>query len=266
MRNIGVVCVHRPAAGLVLVVLRIHGQCCLHGKGLKCQDRKSFPPGELDGNVDTLTCATTRYSALWLCWHNHSPALFAMDIRYGEMFYSEEHFQARDRQRRNRVFDSSHPGPLPLTATITMADIYTPPPSSSYTLATPFYLPSEGGDRWAVAFAGGRAAFVSAAISVAYAVVFLFVWNLICFVAIFFDGSSTRRRYVALITLWNSNDPWFAFKELLSYTYHCAPSPTAANPYWGDFVYGLVLSALALFVFTGTVTMGIVGPSLMVSD
>ncbi|RYP67497.1 hypothetical protein DL769_005744 [Monosporascus sp. CRB-8-3] len=76
----------------------------------------------------------------------------------------------------------------------------------------------------------------------------------------FFDGNSKRRRYVALVTLWNSNDSWFAFKELLSYTYRCVPGDGES---WDDFVYGLTFCIIALAVFGGSIAMGIVGPSLV---
>ncbi|RYP69885.1 hypothetical protein DL771_005828 [Monosporascus sp. 5C6A] len=142
-----------------------------------------------------------------------------------------------------------------------MADVYTPPPDSSYLLATPFFMPSDQGDRWAVSFTGNGSAILVSALSVVITLSFLCFWNLISFLAMFFDGKATRRRYVALIMLWNSNDPWFAFKELLSYAWHCA---SFVNPdVRGDFWYGLTFCIIALAVFGGSIAMGIVGPSLV---
>ncbi|RYO82915.1 hypothetical protein DL766_003392 [Monosporascus sp. MC13-8B] len=145
-----------------------------------------------------------------------------------------------------------------------MTDVYTPAPdSSSYLLATPFSMPSDRGDRWAVSFTGNSAALLVAALSTIIAVSFLCLWNFICFIAMLFDGNATRRRYVALVTLWNSNESWFAFKELLSYTYQCATYHPNSDPYWGDVAYGLVFCIIALAVFGGSIAMGIVGPSLV---
>lgn len=144
-----------------------------------------------------------------------------------------------------------------------MADVYTPPPSFAYKLLTPFSMPSEKGDRWAVSFSGNGATLVAAALSVAITIAFLLFWNLVCFVALFFDGNASRRRYVALVTLWNSNDSWFAFKELVSYTFQCA-ARLGDGRGWRDFYYGLSLCLVALAIFAGSITMGIIGPSLVV--
>ncbi|KAH8745275.1 hypothetical protein F5883DRAFT_634108 [Diaporthe sp. PMI_573] len=141
-----------------------------------------------------------------------------------------------------------------------MADVYTPPPDLSYLLVTPFSMPSDRGDRWAVSFTGNNATLLAAALSVIITVSIFCLWNLICFVAMFFDGNATRRRYVALVTLWNSNDPWFAFKELLSYTFQCAPKSGAPE---SDFLYGLTFCIIALAVFGGSIAMGVIGPSLV---
>ncbi|RYP33111.1 hypothetical protein DL767_004896 [Monosporascus sp. MG133] len=151
------------------------------------------------------------------------------------------------------------------------ADVYTPPPDSSYLLATPFSMPTDKGGRWAVSFAGNGSAVLVAALSVVITMSFLCLWNFICFIAMFFDGKDKRRRrYVALVTLWNSNDSWFALKELLTYTYRCVPSNAGnagnagnARESWSDFVYGLTFCILAFAVFAGSIAIGIVGPSLV---
>ncbi|RYP20858.1 hypothetical protein DL765_002592 [Monosporascus sp. GIB2] len=78
----------------------------------------------------------------------------------------------------------------------------------------------------------------------------------------FFEGNAKRRRYVALVTLWNSNDSLFAFKELLSYTYRCIPGDHPSES-WDDFAYGITFCIIALAVFGGSIAMGIVGPSLV---
>ncbi|GAB1312671.1 hypothetical protein MFIFM68171_02881 [Madurella fahalii] len=107
-----------------------------------------------------------------------------------------------------------------------MADIYTPPPDSAYLLLTPFDMPTESGSVRAVAFSGNSGTLLTAALSVAFTVIFICLWNFICFLFIMSSSEPSRRRYVALVTLWNSNDAWFAFKELASYTYHFSPTYT----------------------------------------
>ncbi|PTB69397.1 hypothetical protein BBK36DRAFT_1110847 [Trichoderma citrinoviride] len=137
-----------------------------------------------------------------------------------------------------------------------MADVYTTLVDGSYLLHRPFYLPTKDGPVWAIAFTTNGGTLLTAAISVVLTLIFMSLWNLICFIAVLFPGSKLRRRHLALVTLWNSNDSWFAFKELASYAYH----------FWGsksDFAYGLLLAVLALMVFGGSMTLGIIGPSLV---
>ncbi|KAL6879173.1 hypothetical protein J3F83DRAFT_288417 [Trichoderma novae-zelandiae] len=137
-----------------------------------------------------------------------------------------------------------------------MADVYTTLIDGSYLLHRPFYLPTKDGPVWAIAFTTNGGTLLTAAISVVLTLIFMSLWNLICFIAVLFPGSNFRRRHLALVTLWNSNDSWFAFKELASYAYHLYGSRS-------DFVYGLVLSVAALMVFGGSMSLGIIGPSLV---
>lgn len=71
-----------------------------------------------------------------------------------------------------------------------------------------------------------------------------------------FPGATTRRRHLALVTLWNSNDSWFAFEQLAKYAFHFFGSGS-------DFVYGLIFCLLAFVIYGGSLSLGIVGPSLM---
>ncbi|KAI1822944.1 hypothetical protein F4861DRAFT_512488 [Xylaria intraflava] len=139
-----------------------------------------------------------------------------------------------------------------------MADIYTPPPDSSYLFFSPFYMPTDSGSIWAVACSNNSGTIITAAISVVFTVIFVSLWNLICFIAMLFPGKHwRRRRLVALVALWNSNDAWFAFRELSSYAAHYFKRSTK------DFVYGLTLATLALIVYGGSLALGIVGPTLV---
>jgi hypothetical protein len=117
-----------------------------------------------------------------------------------------------------------------------------------------------------VSFTGNSAALVAAALSVMVTISFLCLWNFISFVAVLSVRADTRHRYVAVVTLWNSNDPWFAFKELLNYTYkhfQTFRSKEGGNKRWADFRYGLVFCLLAFAVFGSSIAMGIVAPSLV---
>ncbi|KAH6649314.1 hypothetical protein F5144DRAFT_634473 [Chaetomium tenue] len=143
-----------------------------------------------------------------------------------------------------------------------MADVYTPPPDSSYLLVTPFSMPSNIGDRWAVSFTGNNSTLVAAALSIVVTVSFLCLWNFISFIAVLAVPKPTRHKYVAAVVIWNSNDPWFAFKELLLYTYRQAQRNTEKKQ-WKHTWYGLVFCLLALAVFGTSIAMGIIAPSLV---
>ncbi|KAG7290339.1 hypothetical protein NEMBOFW57_000339 [Staphylotrichum longicolle] len=143
-----------------------------------------------------------------------------------------------------------------------MADVYTPPPDSSYLLVTPFSMPSDTRDRWAVSFTGKSSALVAAALSVVVTVSFACLWNFISFVAVLSVRKHTRHRFVAVVTLWNSHDPWFAFKELLHYTYRQA-AHSMNHQEWSDFWYAFGFCFLALAVYGSSIAMGIVAPSLV---
>jgi hypothetical protein len=123
-------------------------------------------------------------------------------------------------------------------------------------------MPSNIGDRWAVSFTGNSSTVVAAALSIVVTVSFLCLWNFITFIAVLGVPKATRHRYVAVVTIWNSNDPWFAFKELLHYTYRQAAQARISKK-WTDIWYGLLFCLLALAVFGTSLAMGIVAPSLV---
>ncbi|UPK94147.1 hypothetical protein LCI18_005082 [Fusarium solani-melongenae] len=140
-----------------------------------------------------------------------------------------------------------------------MADIYTPPKDSAYLLSTGFQMPHKNGDKWAMAFDSYTGTILTAGLSVVITILFLCLWNLISFVGMFFDGKKTRRRYVALVTLWNSNDPWFACKELLHYAVQCLKDSKASGDFWYGFGFGIT----AFIVFAGGIVTSVMVPSAL---
>ncbi|KAK0719303.1 hypothetical protein B0H67DRAFT_572867 [Lasiosphaeris hirsuta] len=163
-----------------------------------------------------------------------------------------------------------------------MADIYTPPPDSSYLLLKPFYAPKNNGDVWAIAFSARSGSFVTAALTVLISLIFLTLWNIACVLSLLLAGDKpTRRREAAMVILRNSNDPLFACKQMADYVYYCIfraggeTSPQAEGtadsaPTSGqqpsrsprDITYGIIFCLVAFIVFGGSIALGIVGPSL----
>ncbi|KAK3947920.1 hypothetical protein QBC32DRAFT_70052 [Pseudoneurospora amorphoporcata] len=110
-----------------------------------------------------------------------------------------------------------------------MSDIYTPPPRTAYYLAQAFYMPSDKGDRWAIAFSGKSSVLVASALSVVVTLSFAALWNIICFLSLMFTGKQSRRRFTGMIMLWNSGDALAALFRLVVYTVQCYPR---AKPKW----------------------------------
>ncbi|KAJ8131585.1 hypothetical protein O1611_g2041 [Lasiodiplodia mahajangana] len=137
-----------------------------------------------------------------------------------------------------------------------MADVYTPVADFSYLLLRPFYAPTDKGAVWAIAVSTNSGALITAALSVVFLVIFMCLWNLACFIALLCPGKGTRSRYAALVTIWNSNDAWFAFRELVKYTIHFRSNK-------GNLAYGLTFATCALVIFGGSLVLGIIGPSLI---
>lgn len=69
----------------------------------------------------------------------------------------------------------------------------------------------------------------------------------------------------ALVTIWNSNEPWFAFRHLLTQTLRSVSQrdgnmkPSRAADLW----YGIILAITALVVFGSSMALGVIVPSLM---
>ena len=138
------------------------------------------------------------------------------------------------------------------------ADTYTDASEASYLLLQPFDMPINGRAIWAIAFSSRSGTLITAALSVMLTVTFLCLWNLACFIALLSSSKTvkSRRRFAALVVIWNSNDPWFAFTKMLRYTFHYIRKRE-------DGVFGLIWLLVSLAVFGGSIAMGIVGPSLV---
>ncbi|EJT69956.1 hypothetical protein GGTG_12133 [Gaeumannomyces tritici R3-111a-1] len=148
------------------------------------------------------------------------------------------------------------------------SNVYTPLGDSTYLLLTPFYMPSDKGEIWAVAFSSNSATLVTAGLSVIFTTIFMCLWNIICTLALLCNKGTGRRRFVALVTLWNSNEPWFAFWQMCAYSVHCCSvkiSETSAEKFFlnRDRWYGIGAAALAFVVYGAALALGIVGPSLL---
>lgn len=115
-----------------------------------------------------------------------------------------------------------------------MSELNVPPTKHSFMLLTPFHMPTPDGEKWAIALSARQGVLVSSAISVAMGLIITLLWNIFIFFTVLFQDQPFRRRYAALITLWNSNDPFSAFKEMTRYTWHYFSPPKEQQQVLGD--------------------------------
>ncbi|KAK5994485.1 hypothetical protein PT974_04962 [Cladobotryum mycophilum] len=138
-----------------------------------------------------------------------------------------------------------------------MPDFFIPVPKGAYRLGRTFYRPTDHGSAWSIALEDKYGLVLTAGISVVLTFIFMRIWKLVCFLALTFPRSRSHRRYAALVTIWNSNDPLFAFRELATYSLHYLGHSN------GDFAYGFIYCVLAFIVFGSSISLGIVGPTLI---
>ncbi|RYP32763.1 hypothetical protein DL768_011127 [Monosporascus sp. mg162] len=145
-----------------------------------------------------------------------------------------------------------------------MASLFTPD-ERPYLLHRPFYVPTDTGNIWAIAFSNRSGAVVTAALSICIALIALCLWDLVRVVALLFESSPSCRRFVAQATIWNCPDPWVAFRQLATHSYLCIPPPKARRffPGWRDALFGFIFAIAALATFGGSAALGTFLPALI---
>ena len=144
----------------------------------------------------------------------------------------------------------------------TKLSTYATPNHDAYQLYRSFYMPTDDGPTWAVAFSRRNGIILTAALSIIFTFLFMYLWIFVAALLVWFDGDRRLRRYVALVTIRNSRDPWLVFKDLIHYTYHCVPSGGGSKN-WRDFRYGFTVSLVAFLIYASGLTVGVLGPSLL---
>lgn len=150
---------------------------------------------------------------------------------------------------------------------VKMSIAHASPPDIAYLVATPFDMPRERGSVWVVAFPNHISQFIIAGLAVVFTLIFPWIWDILCYVAVCATNIPTRRRAVALVMLRNSGGPWSSFKELVFYTYDCFGSLSGTKPghagVWLDLLYGLTFSLISFTIYQASIVMGIIGPSFV---
>ncbi|KAM3512484.1 hypothetical protein MY11210_003901 [Beauveria gryllotalpidicola] len=143
-------------------------------------------------------------------------------------------------------------------------DVYTNPPSNTYTLGTIFTLPTETGGVLAVSIKSSTFPIFIAAYSILIQIIFASLWRFLANLVLLFQAlwrRDTRARYVALVAFWNSGDPW------------------TATIVMGGFVCQVIMGAgkrlvsrpdkchaLILFLLSATVALGGIAASIFIPN
>lgn len=142
---------------------------------------------------------------------------------------------------------------------------YVTPPETAYLTMRPFYMPTESGTVWAVAFSQRGGLFVNAALAVAFALVFPWIWGLIAAAVLWAAPlQMTRRRSVAVVSLCNAPDPWSASKAFWGFTRDSWGKKTRTS--WHDSIFGFTFGFLAFAIYIIAIVMGIIGPPYLALD
>ena len=132
-------------------------------------------------------------------------------------------------------------------------------PDGSYLTLQQFTVPTEDGDVWAMAFSNSAATILAAALTIFITTACLSLWTTVCFIALYFSKSMSWGRYIAFVTLWNSNDPWFAFRHMASNSMAVWRQKGNRRDAW----YNFTIAFIAFVIFFGALAAGIVGPSYL---
>src|SRR5438034_4068133 len=93
-------------------------------------------------------------------------------------------------------------------------DVYTNPPSNTYTLGTRFTLPTKAGGISAISIKSSDFPILIAAYSILIQLIFTGLWQLTSNLVLLFHAfphcQISRAGYVALVAFWNSGSPWTA--------------------------------------------------------
>ncbi|KAF4435388.1 hypothetical protein FACUT_7217 [Fusarium acutatum] len=93
-------------------------------------------------------------------------------------------------------------------------DVYTNPPSNTYSLGTLFTLPTKIGGVPAIAIESSTFPILIAAYSILIQIIFASLWQFLANLVLLFHAvrgyDAGRARYVALVAFWNSSSPWTA--------------------------------------------------------
>ncbi|KAK5651903.1 hypothetical protein OQA88_11562 [Cercophora sp. LCS_1] len=147
--------------------------------------------------------------------------------------------------------------------------LYVTPPETAYLTGKPFYMPTDDGSLWAVAFDARTSQYITSSITVTLTLMFSWIWGLLAAAAVYFAPHGfPRRRLVALILLRNTTDPRSALLAFLGYTTESMgwfrPKKKGNPATWRDTFFGTFFLLLALAIVLANVVMGIIIPPFLV--
>ena len=146
-------------------------------------------------------------------------------------------------------------------------DVYTNPPSNTYTLGTLFTLPTKTGGVPAISIKSSAFPILIAGYSILISIIFVSLWqflaNLILLVHALWGYDADRAGYVALIAFWNSSDPWTATTTMGNFLYQAIINGGNGRVSPIEKFHSLILFLLSATVAFGGIAASIFIPNAM---
>ncbi|KAH0547850.1 hypothetical protein FGG08_000108 [Glutinoglossum americanum] len=146
-------------------------------------------------------------------------------------------------------------------------DVYTNPPSNTYTLGTLFTLPTETGSVPAISIKSSTLPILIAAYSILIQIIFASLWqflaNLVLLIHALWGYDARRAGYVALAAFWNSSNPWTATTTMGNFLCQAIINGGNGRVSPSEKLHGLILFLLSAAIAFGGIAASIFIPNAM---
>ncbi|KAJ9419278.1 hypothetical protein FOXG_07293 [Fusarium oxysporum f. sp. lycopersici 4287] len=146
-------------------------------------------------------------------------------------------------------------------------DVYTNPPSNTYSLGTLFTLPTKAGGVPAISIKSSNFPILIAAYSILIQIIFASLWQFLANLVLLFhalrDADAGRARYVALVAFWNSSNPWTAITTMGAFLCQATINGGNGRVSRPEKFHGIILFLLSVIIAFGGIAASIFIPNAM---
>ncbi|KAH6887628.1 hypothetical protein B0T10DRAFT_515401 [Thelonectria olida] len=146
-------------------------------------------------------------------------------------------------------------------------DVYTNPPSNTYSLGTLFTFPTKTGGVKAISITSSAFPILIAAYSILIQIIFASLWQFVANLVLLFHArwgyDAGRAGYVALVAFWNSSDPWTATTTMGAFLREAIVNGGNGRMSRGEKLHGFILFLLSATIALGGTAASIFIPNAM---